>query len=121
MISLRFSVELLSLWHQSLVQRIIKYGSSRPCGINHNRSSFHAEHLAIDYCMRNPSRNNDIYIWKFKRNHDIKRANCCHSCTILAKKYDFNIFTFDENMERCSAIIENPEISLCYKIKNNVI
>jgi hypothetical protein len=86
--------------------------------VNHNRSSIHAEHLAINYCQRNPHRNIDIYIWKYDKLCNIKRANCCQSCTILALKYNYNIFTFNENMEKCSAIIENPQKSLFYLIKN---
>jgi len=50
---------------------------------------------------------------------NIKGANSCYSCTKLAKKYNYNIFTFDENMNKRSAIVDKPQISLCYIIKKN--
>jgi len=76
--------------------------------------SKHAEHIAIDYCRSNPSRKYDIYIWKFDKKKEIKRANCCTQCTKIANKYGFNIFTFDNENKRCSAIIDNPKKSLCH-------
>ena len=93
---------------------IIKSGSSRPYGINHSKSSKHAEHIAIDYCRLNSSRKYDIYIWKFDKKQQIKRANCCTQCKKIAIKYGYNVYTFNEKYEKCTAIIENPKPSLCY-------
>ena len=45
-------------------KRIVDYGSSRPCGKNHNRFSIHAEQKAIHYCLDNDKRNRyEIYIF----------------------------------------------------------
>jgi len=97
---------------------IIKCGSSRPCGNNHNRSSIHAEHIAINYCREYDKRNKyKIYIWRYTSAGKIKRTNCCVGCTNMLKKYNYlnKIFTF-ENNEIVSSVVENPEISLGYKI-----
>ena len=72
----------------------------------------------MDYCYRNQKRNYEIYIWKYDKDCNIKGANCCSSCTILSNKYNCKIYTFDENMKRRSAIVDNPQVSLCYLIKN---
>ena len=86
---------------------------------NYFKASKHAEQLAIEYCEKNKHRNYEIYIWKYDKHSSIKQANCCHSCTILANKYNYKIFTFDKDMNKISAIIDNPQISLCYKMKHN--
>ena len=99
---------------------IVKFGSSRPCGNNHNRVSIHAEQLAIHYCMKNDKKNiYKIFISRFDKRGRHKTAYCCPSCTKLAQKYNFEnrIFTFDEDRNSISAIIENPVLSLAYQIK----
>ena len=44
---------------------------------------------------------------------------CCNGCTKLVKKYGYEkrIYTFDNNNNIYNAIIDNPQISLGYKIK----
>lgn len=112
-------LQLIIAFYDKKRKRIVKYGSSRPCGVNYFKSSKHAEQLAIEYCEKNKGRNHEIYIWKYDKNMNIKSAHSCHSCTILANKYNYNIFTFDTNMKKKTAILDNPEISLCYKIKHS--
>ena len=102
---------------------ILKYGSSRACGRNHNRVSIHAEQLAISYCKENNIKHRiKIFIWRYNRLGFIKQAMCCRACTQLATKYNYEskIFTFDENMKIISAISESPQISLAYKIIHNL-
>tara|TARA_B110000208_G_C11744430_1_gene421182 strand:+ start:817 stop:1266 length:450 start_codon:yes stop_codon:yes gene_type:complete len=97
---------------------VVKTGSSRACGENYNKSSIHAEQIAIEYCRlaRNP--NLHIIIWRWSRRGQIKPTYCCHSCSQLVKKYNYQhrIFTFNENVKE-NALIENPSLSLAYKIK----
>lgn len=103
-------------------KNILDFGSSRACGCNHNRISIHAEQNAIDYCRKNDKRKNfEIYIWRYTKDGDLKSAHCCHSCTLLINKYGFQnrVYTFnDDNI--VDAIIDNPQVSLGYKIKNNL-
>ena len=97
---------------------IIKFGSSRPCGNNHKKISIHAEQIAINYCREYDKRNKyKIYIWRYSINGKIKRTNSCIGCTNMLKKYNYlnKIFTFDDN-EIVSSVVENPGISLGYKI-----
>ena len=99
---------------------IVDYGSSRPCGKNHNRFSIHAEQIAINYCMKNDKHNRyKIFISRFNKQGFHKKTHCCPACTKLAKKYNFEnrIFTFDDDRNWIPAIIENPIISLAYQIK----
>ncbi len=101
---------------------ILDFGSSRACGCNHNKISIHAEQNAINYCRKNDKRNNYIiYIWRYTKDGDLKSAHCCHSCTKLIHKYGFQnrVYTFnDDNI--VNAIIDNPQVSLGYKIKNDL-
>lgn len=101
---------------------ILKTGSSRPCGNHHNRTSIHAEECAINYCRNIKKKNLHIYIWRWGSNGEIKPAMCCYRCTKVLNKYNMtnNVFTFNLNKNIISAISENPEISLAYKIKNGL-
>lgn len=103
-------------------KNILDFGSSRACGCNHNRISIHAEQNAIDYCRKNDKRKNfEIYIWRYTKDGDLKSAHCCHSCTLLINKYGFQnrVYTFlDDNI--IDAIVDNPQVSLGYKIKNDL-
>jgi hypothetical protein len=97
---------------------ILKYGSSRACGYGHNQKSIHAEQLALnEYRSLKKNRNIRIYIWRYKDDGNTKPAMCCHRCNKLVHKYNIEhiIYTFD-NDKIISAIPENPEISLAYKI-----
>ena len=85
-------LQLIIAFYDKKRKRIVKYGTSRPCGVNYFKTSKHAEQLAIEYCEKNKSRNHEIYIWKYDKNMNIKSAHSCHSCTILANKYNYNIF-----------------------------
>jgi len=46
---------------------------------------------------------------------------CCNGCTKLIKKYGYKdkVYTFIDN-EICKAIVDIPQVSLGYKIKNNL-
>ena len=102
---------------------IVDFGSSKPCGNNHNRYSIHAEQSAIQYCLTHDKRQRyHIFISRFTRCGHHKTAHCCHSCSQLAKKYNFEnrIFTFNDQLEIIPAIIDNPGVSLAYKIKYNI-
>ena len=103
-------------------KNILDFGSSRACGCNHNKISIHAEQNAINYCRKNNKKNKlEIYIWRYSKDGNIKSAHCCYSCTKLVKKYNYQdrVFTFDkENIE--SALVDDPQISLGYKIKYNL-
>ena len=103
-------------------KNILDFGSSRACGCNHNRISIHAEQNAIDYCRKNDKRNNfEIYIWRYTKDGDLKSAHCCHSCTKLINKYGYNnrVYTFeDDNI--VDAVVDKPQVSLGYKIKNDL-
>ena len=109
-------------FYDSKRKNILDFGSSRPCGCNHSKISIHAEQNAINYCRKNEKRNKlEIYIWRYSKDGNIKSAHCCHSCTKLVKKYNYQdrVFTFDkENIE--SAIVDEPQLSLGYKIKYNL-
>ena len=101
-------------------KRIITFGSSKPCGCNHNKSSIHAEVLALNYCLKNDRNNRyQIYISRYTKTGHFKSKTCCKSCTQLLKKYNYQdkVFTF-ENNKIIPAIIESPEVSLSYKIKS---
>ena len=98
---------------------IVKYGSSRACGYGCNQKSIHAEQLAINkFRSLKKNKNICIYIWRYKDDGSTKPALCCHRCTKLVNKYNltYKIFTFDENGDIVTAISENPEISLGYKL-----
>lgn len=102
---------------------ILNYGSSRACGCNHNRASIHAEQAAINYCKEHNLKHRiKIFIWRYTKFGKIKTAMCCRACTQLVTKYNYQdkIFTFDENLTIISAISDNPQISLAYKIIHNL-
>tara|TARA_B100000902_G_C27113865_1_gene815049 strand:+ start:89 stop:457 length:369 start_codon:yes stop_codon:yes gene_type:complete len=121
-------IALPSKWQSSIAfydpkrKNILDFGSSRACGYNHNKISIHAEQNAINYCRKADKRNNyEIYIWRYTKDGNIKSAYCCYGCTKLINKYGYQdrIYTFD-NDNVIDAITENPQISLGYKIKNNL-
>ena len=97
---------------------IIKTGSSRACGCNYHKASIHAEQKAIDYLRKLDNKNLQVYIWRWSKTGDIKPTYCCISCTQLVKKYGYenHIFTMN-NSVKISAMIDNPSLSLAYKIK----
>tara|TARA_B110000858_G_C17648435_1_gene401528 strand:- start:91 stop:441 length:351 start_codon:yes stop_codon:yes gene_type:complete len=98
---------------------ILKYGSSKPCGSNGNKLSFHAEEEALKYCRRYcENKKYRIYIWRYSNDGCLKSAFCCKSCNDLLYKHNCTdkIFTFDSENNIISAITDNPEISLGYKI-----
>ena len=103
-------------------KNILDFGSSRACGCNHSKISIHAEQNAINYCRKYDIRGKyEIYIWRYSKDGNIKSAHCCNGCTKLVKKYGYEnrIYTFD-NDNICNAVIDNPQISLGYKIKHNL-
>ena len=103
---------------------IVSKGSSRACGGNYNRFSIHAEQRAINYCRECNDRKGkryQIFIWRYAKDGTIKPSYCCNACSQLVKKYNFNnkVFTF-ENGKKCQALVDNPQISLGYKIHHNI-
>jgi cytidine deaminase len=99
---------------------ILESGNSRPCGCNHNKISIHAEQKAISYCRSHDKKHNyKIYIARYAKDGHLKPAYCCHACSQLATKYEFQdrIYTLKDG-SFISALKENPEISLGYKIKH---
>ena len=122
MISRPFLLRYSIAFYDPKRKNILDFGSSRACGCNHTKISIHAEQNAINYCRKNEKRNKlEIYIWRYSKDGNIKSAHCCHSCTKLVKKYNYQdrVFTFDkENIE--SAIVDEPQLSLGYKIKYNL-
>ena len=103
-------------------KQILDFGSSRACGCNHNKISIHAEQQAINYCRKNDKKGKyEIYIWRYSRDGDIKSMYCCNGCTKLIKKYGYKdkVYTFIDN-EICKAVVDIPQVSLGYKIKNNL-
>lgn len=84
--------------------------------------SFHAEEVALKYCKTHDKKNKyHIYIWRYSNDGKIKTAYCCNSCSNLIKKYnrEGKIFTF-VNGKITSAIIDDPEVSIGYKILRNI-
>ena len=115
---LRFSIA----FYDPKRKNILDFGSSRPCGCNHSKISIHAEQNAINYCRKNDTRGKyEIYIWRYSREGNLKSAHCCNGCTKLVKKYGYGerVYTFDGE-DICKAVIDNPQISLGYKIKHNL-
>ena len=98
---------------------IVDFGSSRACGCNREKSSIHAEQRAINFCRKHSKNKNlQIIIWRWNKQGDLKPTYCCISCSQLVKKYGYenNIFTI-HNSSKKSAMIDNPTLSLAYKIK----
>ena len=122
MISRPFLLRYSIAFYDPKRKNILDFGSSRACGCNHNKISIHAEQNAINYCRKTDKRNNyEIYIWRYTKNGNLKSAYCCHSCTKLIHKYGYNdrVYTFDDD-NIVDAIVDNPQVSLGYKIKNNL-
>jgi hypothetical protein len=100
---------------------ILSFGNSRACGCNHNKISVHAEQLAIEYCRKYDKRHKfKIFIGRYAKDGHLKPAYCCHACSQLVKKYNFQdrVFTLD-NDKFVSALKDNPSISIGYQIKHN--
>ena len=101
---------------------IIDSGSSRACGCNYHKASIHAEQKAIEYLRHNPHKNLQVYIWRWSKTGEMKPTYCCISCSQLVKKYGYenDIFTIKDSI-KVSAIIENPSLSLAYKMKYGLL
>jgi hypothetical protein len=102
---------------------IVNYGVNRPCGINNNKFSIHAEQKAIQFCKKYDKRNRYIIlISRFDKKGNHKPTMCCNACSKLAKKYNFTdrIYTVNKNNDVISAITDNPQISLAYRIKHDL-
>ena len=110
----------VNFWIYDKRKRIVVHsGSSRACGCNHHKTSIHAEQRAIEYLRKHKKNKNlQVYIWRWSKCGEIKSTYCCTSCSQLVHKYKYenDVFTFN-NGKRVNAIIENPELSLAYKIK----
>lgn len=105
-----------------LNSKVVKIGSSRPCGCNHCKTSIHAEEIALRYCLKYPHKKYKIIIWRWDKHGKINEKFCCSSCTKLLKKFNYekNIFTIS-NDKIITAIQDNPEYSLSYLIKNDLL
>lgn len=103
---------------------IVESGSSRACGCNYHKSSIHAEQRALEYLRKNTKNKSlKVYIWRWGKRGEIKSTYCCISCSQLLHKYGYqdNIFTFDNDNIPISAMKTNPELSLAYKIKYDLM
>ncbi len=113
----------VNYWIYDKRKRIVVHsGSSRACGCNHHKTSIHAEQRAIEYLRKHrKNKNLQIYIWRWSKYGEIKTTYCCNSCSQLIYKYGYekDIFTFNED-KIVNALIENPELSLAYKIKHGL-
>lgn len=101
---------------------ILAKGESRPCGLNHKRSSIHAEQLGLNYCFNYPNKKHlIIIIWRYSKDGKIKPKYSCNACTKLLNKFNFKdrVFTF-KNDELCPAVIDNPPLSLNSMIIHNI-
>jgi hypothetical protein len=101
-------------------KKILEYGNSRPCGCNHNKISIHAEQKAIEYCRTHDKKHTyKIIIGRYARDGHLKPAHCCHACSQLVTKYEFQdrIYTL-ENGVFVSAMKGEPEPSIGYRIKH---
>ena len=113
------AVSVLYIIYDPKRNTIVHYGENRPCGCNFGRNTIHAEEIALRYCRKYDKRNRfHIYIWRYSKNGHIKKKECCNVCTKLLEKSNYynKIFTFD-NSDIVTAISDNPQISLNYKIK----
>ena len=110
----------VNYWIYDKRKRIVVHsGSSRACGCNHHKTSIHAEQRALEYLRKHKKNKNlQVYIWRWSKCGEIKSTYCCTSCSQLVHKYKYenDVFTFN-NGKRVNAIIDNPELSLAYKIK----
>ena len=97
---------------------VVSSGSSRACGSNYNKASVHAEQKAIEFCRKSKSRHLQIFIWRWSKMGKMKSTYCCRSCTQLVNKYGYenDIFTFNDRIKE-NAVVNNPTLSLAYKIK----
>ena len=101
---------------------IINIGTSRPCGNNYNRSSIHAEELAVQYMKNLPKINRyEIYIFRYSKDGFLKPISCCHRCSIIITKNNLQdkVFTFDHSFNKISAM-GSPYIPLAYKLKHGI-
>ena len=100
---------------------IINIGTSRPCGENYNRSSVHAEELAVQY-IKNLTKINryEIYIYRYSKGGLLKPVFCCQRCSKFINRNNLQnkIFTFDQSLNIYSAM-GSSYISLGYRIKHN--
>ena len=102
-------------------KNIVKFGSSRAVSKGHHKSSFHAEEIAIKYCISQKlNYKYDIIIWRWSKQGNIKPKECCASCVHLAKKLNFTdrIFTIVDG-KIVSAITDCPCMSINNYIKFN--
>ena len=80
---------------------IVNIGSSKACGQNKDKSSIHAEELAIQY-LRNMNNLNRyiIYIYRYSKDGYFKPAFCCQRCSKLINKYHLQnkIFTINQSL-----------------------
>ena len=101
---------------------IVNIGSSKACGQNKDKSSIHAEELAIQY-LRNMNNLNRyiIYIYRYSKDGHFKPAFCCQRCSKLIHKYNLQnkIFTIDHKLKIISAM-GSPYITLGYLMKNKL-
>lgn len=101
---------------------IIDYGSSRARGDNYHSRSTHAEEQAWNVFKKLKNNHKlEIYIWRWDKLGNYKKAYCCNRCSMLAKKYGFenNIYTY-EGTKKTKAVIDNPTMSLGYVILHNL-
>jgi len=100
---------------------IVDYGSSRACGCNREKSSIHAEQYAISYCRTHNQKNRlQIFIWRWDKNGKIKSTFCCHSCTKIINKYNYQNDIYTCNGSEIILATGSPYLPLAYRIKYNL-
>lgn len=100
---------------------IVDHGSSRACGYNYIKPSIHAEQVAINYCRTHNNKNHlQIIIWRWDKKGKLKSAYCCHSCTKIIDKYNYQNDIFTCENSKIVLATGSPYITLAYKIKHNL-
>ena len=98
---------------------IVSIGTSRPCGINRQNASLHAEELCIQFLKKSSNINRyQMYIYRYSKQGFLKPVFCCQKCSKLIEKNNLEnkFYTFDENQRIISAM-GSPYMPLADKMK----
>ena len=98
---------------------IVSIGTSRPCGINRQSASLHAEELCIQFLKKSSNINRyQMYIYRYSKQGFLKPVFCCQKCSKLIEKNNLEnkFYTFDENQRIISAM-GSPYMPLADKMK----
>lgn len=101
-------------------QTIRYYGANKPCGSNHNKTSVHAEQLAIQKYIENKKNNKSIIvIWRWTKQGEIKTIYSCNSCIKLIYKYNLQDKVYTINDNKLVSSINVPYYTLSHSIRHN--